>query len=122
MQPPSPEDMIKTIQYQLAIVGSDEQEQSEIEQIADFRNWYEDCKYEITEDVMELDREMIRKAGELGKYIHDEGHYDNEMKSLWMWNPDLIAKGNFPLQELPAHVRELAGTLYYGDNEESQHK
>lgn len=33
--------------------------------------------------------------------------------STWHWHAEAISKGEYPLEQLPEHVRELARELYY---------
>ena len=104
-------DFIESLKDRLRYLDS--QLELESEQIADYRQWYDDHGYPLTDELVEIDREIIERAGEIGKHIYDEGHYDNEMKDYWAWNPDKIASGGFPIDRIPEHVRELARGLYY---------
>jgi|GEM_PF-1465008 ketosteroid isomerase-like protein len=88
---------------------------TEIEQIADLRMAYDDDEFEVIPELKAVDEEIIRKAEALGKFIFDEGHYDEEMSNYWVWNPGRIASGEFPVDKIPEHVRELAKSLYYED-------
>ena len=86
---------------------------TELEQIADLRMAYDEDGFPVTPALAEIDSEIIKQAEALGKFIFDEGHYDDEMKEHWAWNPGLIARGEFPPEGIPEHVRELAIELYY---------
>ena len=86
---------------------------SELEQIADLRMAYDEYGFPVNVAIVEIDSEIIRQAGALGNFIFDEGHYDDEMKDHWVWNPGMIARGKYPLEKLPDHVREIARKLYY---------
>jgi hypothetical protein len=86
---------------------------SEIEQIADLRMAYDEDKFPVTPELIEIDTNIIKQAKALGKFINDDRHYDKSMKEFWAWNPDKIAKGEFPFDMIPDHVKELAKSLYY---------
>ncbi|HOW82565.1 MAG TPA: hypothetical protein PK573_08400 [Spirochaetota bacterium] len=107
----SPYDYIDLFKDRLLYVGK--QFDSETQQIADARHDFNDAGFTLIDEIKKIDEEIIKRAGELGKYIHDEDHYDDEMKSFWAWNPDKIAEGKFPLEKIPDHVRTLAKELYY---------
>ena len=84
-----------------------------IEQIADLRMAYDEDGFPVIPEIVEIDSEFIRLAEALGRFIFDEDHYDDEMKNHWAWNPGLIARGEFPPEKLPDHIREMAIKLYY---------
>ena len=102
---------IEALKDRLLHVG--EQADSETEQIADIRHDFEDSGLALDEDMKQIDKEIIERAKELGEYIFDEGYYDKEMNNFFAWNPDKIAKGEFPIEKIPEHVREIARSLYY---------
>lgn len=92
-----------------------EEYNTEVEQIADLRMAYDDDEFEVTPELKAVDEEIIRKAKSLGKFIFDDGNYDSELRNYWAWNPGKIASGEFPVEKIPEHVRELAKSLYYED-------
>ena len=92
-----------------------EEYNTEIEQIADARMAYDEDGFPVTRDLIEIDTYIIRKAMALGKFIFNEGHYDEDMLNYWAWNPGKIASGEFPVEKIPEHVRDLAKSLYYED-------
>jgi hypothetical protein len=105
------EEIIETLHNRIEYIGR--QFDTETIQVADFRNWYEDYGYEVTDELKEIDREIIRRAEELAEHIKDEGNYDDEMKHHWVWNPGPVSRGEFPLENIPEHIRDLAQELYY---------
>lgn len=107
----SQQSFIESLKDRLLYLGK--QFDTENEQVADLRHWYDDHGYTVTDELKKIDREIIERAEEIGNYIFDEGYYDEKMRSHWAWNPGLIATGEFPIEKIPEHVRELARNLYY---------
>lgn len=105
------EELIANLHDRIEYIGR--QFDTETIQVADFRNWYEDYGYEVTEELKDIDREIIRRAEELAVHIRDEGNYDKAMKEYWAWNPGPISRGEFPLENIPEYIRGLAQELYY---------
>lgn len=83
------------------------QETDEDFQIMDMRYAYDNEGYEIIEDIISLDREIVRMARELGEIESDSAEVH------WIWNLDAIARGEFPLERIPEHIRDLVRELYY---------
>ncbi len=76
-------------------------------QIIDMRYAYDEEGYEVTDELIPLDAKIIRLARELGEIESDSG------EEHWVWNLDAVARGEYPIEKLPAHVRDLAKELYY---------
>ncbi len=104
------DDYIGLLKDRLLYVGK--QLDCETEQIADFRESYDRNGFEITSAMMEIDREIVIRAGEIAEVIHGFGD-EPDPEEHWAWNIDRIALGTFPLERIPAHVRDLAKELYY---------
>ncbi len=85
---------------------------SETEQIADMREDYDRAGFELIDAMVTIDREIITRAGEIAEVIHGFGD-EPDPEEHWAWNIDRIALGTFPLERIPAHVRDLAKELYY---------
>lgn len=83
------------------------QEPDEDYQIMDIRYAYDREGYDVTGELIPLDEKIIRLATELGE-IESDPDYDH-----WIWNLDAVARGEYPIEKLPAHVRDLAKELYY---------
>jgi len=95
------------------LLSIENQFDTETQQIADFRHMYDDSKYDINK-IIDIDKKIIRSAEVLGEFISGSiMQYDDEMKNTWMWNPDLISRGEYPIDKLPDHVKDLAKELYY---------
>jgi hypothetical protein len=56
----------------------------------------------------DLDAQLVEKSGVLADKTEIPPFDDT-----WRWDYHLIAKGEFPLEKLPSHVRDLAQRLYY---------
>ncbi|TAL31576.1 MAG: hypothetical protein EPN93_17425 [Spirochaetes bacterium] len=76
-------------------------------QIMDMRYAYDEEGYEVTGELVTLDEKIIRIAKELGAIESDNG------EEHWIWNLDAVARGAYPIEKLPTHVRDLAKELYY---------
>jgi len=68
---------------------------------------------EIPEDLAVLDRRYLGTV----RYIGEELEWTRitvTAEASWWWRAQDIARGEYPLERLPEHVRELARELYYG--------
>ena len=62
-------------------------------------------------EVHELDQQLVTLAGSLVMIKGSTGDCNGEPE--WWCNLWPIARGEYPLDKLPEHVRELAEELYY---------
>lgn len=104
--PFSEEQYIAAIRDRIAYIGTDDP--GETEQIADMREDMQTRDLPLTDNIKSLDSEIIKHAGKVGNVVNG---YDED---FWAWNLDKVASGTFPIDNLPAHVRDLAKELYYG--------
>lgn len=58
------------------------------------------------------DIRLIRNAEIFAEYINEE-NYLIEDDDRWYWHIASIVKGEYPLEKLPEHVRDIAAKLYY---------
>lgn len=103
-------DYIWLLKDRLLYIGK--QYDCETEQIADLRESYDLEGFEIDEEITSIDIEIIKRAMEIAEVIHGFGD-EPDPEEHWAWNIDRIARGEFPLERVPEHIRDLAKDLYY---------
>ena len=68
---------------------------------------------EVPEDLARLDWRYLEVVKYIGEELERTQIYPTSASSWW-WHAQAIARGEYPLEKLPEHVRELARELYYG--------
>ena len=68
---------------------------------------------EILKDLARLDRRYLGVVKYIGEELERTLIYPTSA-SFWWWHAQAISRGEYPLEKLPEHVRELALKLYYG--------
>jgi hypothetical protein len=69
-------------------------------------------KVTFDNDILELDKRYLSSGEIFAKSINDE-YCDIKEGDAWYWHIASIVKGEYPLDKLPEHVREVAKELYY---------
>ena len=66
----------------------------------------------LPDAIRELDKRLARVAGYVGEEIDGCAMVPQADSGWWVWLK-AIARGEYPLDKLPEHVRDLAAELYY---------
>ncbi|MDH7554170.1 MAG: hypothetical protein QHH74_10975 [Spirochaetota bacterium] len=65
------------------------------------------------ESVRQQDIRYIKNGAFFAEWINEE-YASIERHNEWYWHIATIVAGQYPLERLPEHVRDIAARLYYG--------